>query len=484
MLGVAIVPLVTLTAMAFVSGGGRTGAASYEPAELADLEAVRDSTRATLAKLPAEEASATEDPAGFSADGAPSGSVSLPYEVSKQLVEAERASKSNDIELVRQTKKSLETLIADKLVEVEKLRPRGDSLAEAIRQRSQATARHEVWLSKRAIVHQTLASAAAAMANGPEIDGEKKCLDLLGQLQKDLPADALTPEEAEAVSRLKSRARFRGKFLTARRSTAAKSEKVSELKSELDAWDEFLKLYATRGAPDGRDTAFLEEAKGLRRTAELNWRWALALNQPSASGLVAKVDDWLRAATTAKGDHDQHKQQAAGLVRVWLENNVPPVPQKPKGLEDVKEGFTDPANKRKLGFFKQVPQTEKQYYFWTNKAQVKIKVKGEEQFNLQTPPSEPAYLAMLADYDICRDAFLRKGYQTAEATAQFREDCARVGEQHAKYRTNYAEPGNPIDAAAKGWAEEFERAKKIAAELIDPGNKPGLWELLAIPSSR
>jgi hypothetical protein len=493
MLGAAVMPLVGLTAMAFLGGGGRTDATSYEPAELTELEAVGTATGGELAKLP-EAGGLAEDPAGFSSEGEPSDSLTLPYAVAQQLVEGERALDSNDIDLVRRTKKSLEQFGADNLTAIAKLRPRGDGLGEAIKSRIQSADRHEAWLSKRAVVRETLANAAAAMAEGPEIDGERKCLELLRDLQKNLPAvadpdsikdepvDMMTPGEAEAVAQLQARAKFRGKFLTARRNTATKSEKASELKAELDAWDEFLKLYAKSGAPDPRDAAFLADARQLRRKAELDWRWALALNQSSAGGLVSKVADWLRVVRSDKGDENEHGQAAAGLVRTWLENNVPAVPRKPKGLEGLQEGFTDPANKRKLGFFKKVALTEKQYYFWTDKTLMKTKGKGEEQFNLRNPPSEPEYLAVIAAYEACRKAFLAEGHRAAEGTMRFRDECRRLAEKYAEHRKAYEEPDNPIDADAKGWGEAFGRAEKIAAELADAGNKSDVWELLATPS--
>jgi hypothetical protein len=491
MLGAAVVPLVALTAMAFFGGGGKTEATSYEPAEVAALDAVEAATSVRIAKLPEVEAAAAEDPAGFSSGGDPVASLSLPYEVAQQLAEAEKAIRSDDVGIVQRAKKSLQKLAGDRLPAIEKLRPHGDSLAKAIAGRASAIEHHEVWLSKRAVVRETLASAAAAIADGPEIDGEKKCLELLRKLQKDLPqvadadtvgtepGDALTVDEAEAVAKLASRATFREQFFTARRATVAKSEKTSELKSELDAWDAFLKTYAKAGAPDSRDAALFEEGKKLRYEAELTWRWALALSQPSVGGLVTKVADWRRVSRSAKNDDTSDQQAAAELVRSWLAKNIQQAPLRPKGLDGLQEGFTDPANKRKVGYFKPVPQTEKQYYYWTGKPLIKAKPKGESQFNLRSPPSAPVYLVILLDYDRCRKAFLSEGHQTAAGSAQFREECARLGQKYATYRTDYEEPDNPFDAEAKGWEETFAKAEKIAAELVAEGDKAGVWELLA-----
>jgi len=490
-LAAAVAPLVALTAMAFLGNGGKTEATSYEPAEVAEFDAVVATTAARIAKSPEAEAAASEDPAGFSSAGDPSAGLALPYEVAQQLAAAEKAIRSDDVGIVRRAKKSLQKLVGDRLPAVEKLRPHGDSLARAITARAEVVEHHEVWLEKRDLVRESLAAAASAIADGPEIDGEKKCLELLRKLQKELPevanadavasepVDALTPEEAEAVERLRSRAAFREQFFTARRATAAKSEKAPQLKSELDAWDAFLKTYAKPGAPDSRDIAFLEEARKLRYQADLSWRWALALSQPSVGGLVAKVADWLRVARSEKGDDTPHQLAAAGLVRSWLEKNIPPVPLEPKGLQGLQEGFTAPANKRKLGVFKPVPLTEAQYYYWENRGGMKAKPKGESQFNLKSPPAGPEYLVMRADYDGCRKAFLLDGHQTSEGTVQFRDECGRLAEKYEKYRADYEEPDNPFDGQAKGWQEAFARAEKIAAELATEGDKAGVWQLLA-----
>ena len=491
MLGAAVVPLVALTAMAFLDGGGKTEAPSYQPAEVAELDAVEAAANARVATLPEIEAAVGEDPAGFSSAGDPSAGLVLPYEVAQQLAEAIKAIRSDDVGIVRRAKKSLQKLVGDRLPAIEKLRPHGDSLAKAIAGRASAIDRHEVWLSKRDLVRDTLASATSAIADGPEIDGEKKCLELLRKLQKELsevadadtvgsePTDALTPEESEALEKLASRAVFREQFFTARRATAAKNEKSLQLKSELDAWDAFLKKYAKPGAPDTRDAAFHEEAKKLRHQTELSWRWALALSQPSVGGLVAKVADWRRVSRSVKNEETSDQQAAAELVRSWLSKNVPPAPSKPKGLSGLQEGFTDPANKRKFGYFKPVLQTQKQYYYWMDKSLMKAKPKGESQFNLRSPPSGPVYLAMLLDYDRCRKAFLLEGHQTAQGSAEFRDECAALGQKYEKYRTDYEEPDNLIDAEAKGWQEAFAKAEKIVAELVAEGDKAGVWELLA-----
>lgn len=491
MLGAAVVPLVALTGLAFLGGGGKTEATSYEPADVAELDALDAATSVRIAKLPEVEAAAAEDPAGFSSEGDPVASLSLPYEVAQQLAEAEKAIRSDDVGIVQRAKKSLQKLAGDRLPAIEKLRPHGDSLAKAIAGRASVIEHHDVWLSKRALVRETLASAASAIADGPEIDGEKKCLELLRKLQKDLPevadadavgtepTDALTVDEAEAVAKLLSRAIFREQFFTSKRATVAKSEKTSELKLELDAWDAFLKTYVKPGAPDTRDAALLEEGKQLRYEAELTWRWALALSQPSVGGLVAKVADWRRVSRSAKNEDTSDQQAAAELVRSWLAKNIPPAPSRPKGLDGLQEGFTDPANKRKFGYFKPVPQTEKQYYYWTDKSLVKTKPKGESQFNLASPPSGPVYLAMLLDYDRCRKAFLSDGHQTAQGSAEFRDECVRLREKYEKYRTDYEEPDNPFDAEAKGWQDAFGKSEKIAAELVAEGDKAGVWELLA-----
>ena len=491
MLGAAVVPLVALTAMAFLDGGGKTEAPSYQPAEVAELDAVEAAANARVATLPEIEAAVGEDPAGFSSAGDPSAGLVLPYEVAQQLAEAIKAIRSDDVGIVRRAKKSLQKLVGDRLPAIEKLRPHGDSLAKAIAGRASAIDRHEVWLSKRDLVRETLASAASAIADGPEIDGEKKCLELLRKLQKDLPevadadavgtepADALTVDEAEAVAKLASRANFREQFFAARRATVAKSEKTSELKSELDAWDAFLKTYVKPGAPDTRDAALLEEAEKLRYEAELTWRWALALGQPSVGGLVAKVADWRRVLRLAKNENTSDQQAVAELVWAWLAKNIPPAPLRPKGLEGLQEGFTDPANTREFGYFMPVPQTDKQFYYWSNNKLRKAKPKGELQFNLRSPPSGPVYLALLLDYDRCRKAFLSDGYQTAQGSAEFRDECVRLREKYEKYRTDYGDRNNPFDNGAKGWQDAFGKSEKIAAELVAEGDKAGVWEWMA-----
>lgn len=491
MLGAAIVPLVTLTVMAFLGGGGRTDATSYDPAELAEFEAVEAATGARIAKLPEVEAASAEDPAGFSSEGQPADSLALPYEVAQLLGEADRGIQSTDIGTVQRIRKSIQRLFDDRLTAVEKLRPHGDRLAKAITRRGEILDRHEVWLVNRDRVRESLGSAASAMNDGLEIEGEKKCLELLRKLQKELPevadasrgqaepSDALTAEEAEAVAKLRSRAVFREQFFTARRATASKNEKANQLRSQLDAWDAFLKAYDKLGVPDARDAAFLDEARKLRHEAELSWRWGLALSQPSVGGLVAKASDWLRVAKSGGDEDADFRQSAAELVRSWLAKNVPPVPSKPKGLEGLQEAVTDPANKRKFGYFQKVPITDKQYYYWINKANMKVKFKGDSQFNLKALPATPSYLIMLADYERCRAAFLSKGHSTAQGAAEFRDECARLGEKYRQYRTDYADPDDPIDDAAKGWQEVFEKAEKIAAELVAEGDKSAAWELLA-----
>jgi len=490
-LAAAVAPLVFLSSVAFLGNGGKTDATSYKPAEVAEFDAVVTNTAARLAKSPEAEAAASEDPAGFSSAGDPSAGLALPYEVAQQLAEAEKAIRSDDVSIVRRAKKSLQKMVGDRLPAVEKMRPHGDSLAKAITDRVEAVEHHEVWLEKRDLTRESLASAASAIADGPEIDGEKKCLELLRKLQKELPevanadavasepVDAITPEEAAALEKLRSRATFREQFFTARRATAAKSVKVAQLKLELDALDAFLKTYLKSGAPDSRDIAFLEEAKKLRHQADLSWRWALALSQPSVGGLVAKVADWLRVAKSDPGNDAVHQLAAAGLVRSWLENNVPQVPLEPKGLEGLQEGFTTPANKRKLGVFRPVPLTNAQYYYWENRGGMKAKPKGETQFNLKAPPAGPEYLVMRADYDGCRKAFLSEGHQTSQGTAHFRDACGRLAEKYKKYRADYEEPDNAFDGQAKGWQEAFTKAETIAAELATEGDKAGVWQLLA-----
>ena len=209
------------------------------------------------------------------------------------------------------------------------------------------------------------------------------------------------------------------------------------------------------------------------------------MDQSTVGGLCVKVTAWLRVARSEKGNELQHKQAAAELVRSWLARNVPPTPSNPKGLGDgIQEAFTDPADRRKFGYFKPVPQAPKQYYYWTDevwkdKALMKEKRKGETSFNA-SPPTMPKYLAMLLDYDRCRKAFLSEGHTTAQGSAEFRDECKMLREKYQKYRADYAvQENNPIDDDAKGWGETFAKAEKIAAELVAEGGKTGVWELLA-----
>ena len=485
-----IVPLVVLTAMAFFGGGVTADVTGYEPADLAIFVELQTTTKNIIATLPPAQVAIADDPTGFSVDGEPSDSLALVYEVAKQLSRAEQAIKSIDTDLIQLTKRSFQSFVVNQMAAIENLRPHGDALASSIKHRTKQIDAHELWLSKREVFRETFINAELAIADGPEIKGEEKCLELLRQLEKDFPTpadpittkdeavDALTPEEAERLTKLKKRAMFRGKYFTLQQATTARSENTTELKSQLDAWDSFLKRYAKNGAPDSRDNMFFEDSKKLRQTAELNWRWALALNQSTVGELLTAVSDWLRIAKSEKGDDKQHQHAAAILVQSWLEKKIPPVPKKPKGIEGRMEGFTDPGNKRKIGFFKKVLLTEKQYHYWINKAMIQIKPKGEFQFNLQSPPTEPEYGIILADYSRCRKTFLTDGYQTEIGGLQFRDECSRLGEKYYTHRTKYEEPDNSIDLDASAWGVALESAEKIAAELVSEGNKSQIWKFL------
>ena len=488
LLGISLAPLIALTFMALLDGGNAIQAITYEPVDLGSLEAVGGITTSLITSERQLDAGVSEDPAGLSSVNDVDTALSLPYEVAQRLAEVERALGTGDIGVVQRAKASLRRLTDDRLGAIEKLRPHGDRIAAAISARDEAVVRHEAWLSTREVVRGVLASAAKAISDGPEIEGEKKCLELLSALQKDLPevadsaavarepADALTREEAELLGELRSRAVFREQFFTLRRATASNSQKADELKAQLDAWETFLTAYTKPGPPDDRDAGYIVEANKVRHQTELDWRWTLARDQASVSGLVAKVDDWLRVPRLVQIQNAPPKQMAGRLVRSWLEANVPAVPQEPDELKDIQEGFTDPADKRKLGFFEKTPDAEKQYYYWSDRAKIKTKVKGETQFNLKEPPGAPEYSVFLADYARCRQAFLLDGHRTAKGTQRFRDECGRINKQYSTYRNKYAGPGNPIDALAMPWKEVFDKAETIAAELLSVG--ADVWALL------
>lgn len=497
--GVSVLPLLLLSVGAFLGDESIAGSRLYEPVDFASFDAVR--TAAANALRAATGAMPTAvDPAGFSANG-PNDQVvvaiALPYEVAEHLSQAQQDLTSLDGTVVRQTKKSLQIFADDRLAAVKKLQPHGDKLAAAISRRLESLALHEIWISNRARVRESISRAAAAVQDGPEITGEKKCLAELSQLKTELPkivardsvhsepGDAMTVDEDREYELLLSRARFRGKYFTLRAKTHANSLTSVEIKLNLDAWEAFLTTYP-KGSPDDRDAAYIPIAKNLQHKTQLSWLRAVAMEQKTARGLVLKTAEWLKHANKSSAEDVLQQKAAVELVQSWLNKNVPAVPRCPPELAvlGLQEGFTDPADKRKFGFFKKVAQTPAQFRWWSKSDLIATEGKGENSFNLKGIPVQPRYIVFRNDFEKCRIAFTTDGFRTFAGAETFRDECVSIQSKYLAYREAYAEPESLIDASVTDWGNSFKKAQDIAEQIMLEGNHSGLWKLMALsPSS-
>lgn len=492
-LGLATVPLLVLTVLAFFHGGHALPPLEYQRPKVDDFAAA---SAATAKLIKPVAAALGGDPAGISTtEGDPD--LVLPAELVNLLVEAEKACRSSDIDFVANVGRNLEVFAKERLGTVEKIRPSGGELATAVRLRESTVLRHGVWLQNRTAVAKELKACADAISAGPEIEGENTCLELLRQLNKHFPAiadasaaenephDALTTDEAAVAKVLQRRAVFRRNFFMNKKASSEAHATATVLKQRLEAWNAL--ITETEKTPtDSRDASLAEQMPALRTAARLRYLEAVAIEQRSAEGLLRSVAAWLDEANKARGDRDDARARAAGLVASWLTTSVAVLPEVPFE-EGMQEGFRpgDGAKegKRVFGFFTKVPNTERQYRWWSDgKSRRDPRLaKGEDQLNLEGDPRDPTYTLLFRRYTKARDRFLESGHGTPEGVNAFVQECGDILEACERYRKTHAEDGQRLDAAAAGWVPILTRSRDAASQLLAAGNATDIWNLLSRP---
>ena len=487
----ATVPLLVLAVLAFFHGGHELPPLEYQRPKLEDFNA---SSAATAKLLKPVAAGLGSDQAGISTtEGDPD--LALPAELVNLLTEAEKACHSSDIGLVTNVGRNLGVFVKELLEAVENMRPSGVDLAGAVRQRESAVLRHGVWLQNRAAVANELKACADLILAGPEIEGEETCLERFRQLNRRFPAiadasaaenephDALTTDEAAVANNLQRRAVFRRDFFANKKDGSEAHATATVLKQRVEAWDAL--IAETEKTPtDSRDTSLAEQMPALRLAAQLRYLEAVAIEQRSAEGLLRSVAAWLDEANKAKGDRDDARARAAGLVALWLKTNVAGLPEV-RFEEGIEEGFRPgdgvQPGKRLFGFFARVPNTERQYRWWSDgKSRRDPRLaKGEDQLNLDGGPRDPMYTLLFRRYSKARDEFLESGHGTAEGVKAFAQECSDILDACERYRKNHAEGGQTNDAEAAGWGPILTRSRDAATQLLAAGNATDIWHLLS-----
>ncbi len=489
----AVMPLAVLTAASFF----RTGTASrdaWQPPGIEEYERIQALADAQIAKDSVAPSNNVSDPLGFSVGGDPAGELALPYQVARALASVEEARKGDDLQAAANAATSLATLIQDRLPSIEALSPNGREVAVRMQQQLKLVKQRCVWLENRAVAQKDLVSAEKAILAGPEIDGEEACLALIAGLKKRLPevvsaeaiakepGDALTVAEAETAGKLVARATFRRDFLKARRDIEAPGLSASDLERVLSELEAFLKTWAQAGAPDQRDTDFLSQGEKLRRVARLKLLRTRAEEQATADGLLAAVAEWLAEAGRDPGDLERERKTAVMLVQRWLSEHVPNVAPLPAIDNGIQEGFTNTT--RFVGFFEPVKGTKAQYRWWdwdSTAASREKAPKGEKQFNLKDGPAAARHKRFYADFAKAREAFLStktEGFLSATSVSQFRDASDALLSEFVAYRSQWSQPGFPLDVAAQNWDQIFDQARNVVVEFQDAAEKHGLARLL------
>lgn len=488
MLGVAIAPLIFLTASTFFRGPTAAVGGWTAPA-LEEFAKVRSSVESERTRLADGNPTTSVDPAGFSLEDEPEGDLALPYELAERLAAAEKARHGDDLEAAEAARNGLNRMVADRLVAIQKIPPNGLELAAEVKRRLELTTRRCIWLTNRQLAGRELKAAEEAIATGPEGDGETKCLLTINGLRKQLPAmpesiaeepgNALAPDEAAWAARLESRALFRRDFFKLRQSARAEAASSRDLERLLEEWAVFVATYGKNGPPDDRDKPILDEAKTLQRKTQLDLLRVVAREAGSVVELVERVAAWLKEAGGNPVEFAQAQKAASALVQKWLESNVSPLLPLPKPMPGVEEGFT--KKRRLIGFFEKVPNTPAQYRFWPWDMPVGKRLalnKGDEQPNLTATPTPPQHEAYAADHAESRKEFLAGGFTTRQGVDRFRADCDRLAEEFGPYRKQWDNVSFPADKVADNWGEDFAAGRKIAEDLLANGEKYGLWNLL------